>query len=449
MRLFREVKMRRSIFFCWAFFFVTILFSEPVVELNINRAIDLALKNNTGYLISKEEVKQSKYRVRKNMGFLPQITLEGARILDEKLMEIEMPSIIPGAEPTKVSLDFTKNYEFTLQLVQPIFTGGKIWYAFKNAKIDLKIAKERLKNTKEALILNVKKVFFNVLVLKELLKTHYEALQLAERNYQNVKERFELGMVSKYDLLRAELSVSTIKPQILNAQKLIQIMTANLKVMIGLSENVQVKISGQLDYNEKQLEISTLIKEALTNRSEIHQLKMELEKTTNLLKMTWAQYIPDFSLIASYSYRSDNFKFTAGNWENFYTISLGIRFPIFTGFRRSAEIGEIKVLRKMLAMNVKELNDATRIEILDLYYTVKEEYEKIELGLKNIETASEGVRIADLNYKEGLITILELNSSYNGLTQAKVSFIQAVYNYKIALAKLEKVTGINIIGGEQ
>ena len=300
-----------------------------------------------------------------------------------------------------------------------------------------------------SLILNIKKVFFNVLVLKELLKTHHEALGLAEKNYLNVRERYELGMVSKYDLLRAELSVSTIKPQILNAKKLIQIMTSNLKVMIGLSENVQVKVSGELNYDEKQLEVSALIRAALLNRSEILQLKMELKKAKNLLKMTWAQYIPDFSLIASYSYRSDNFKFTAGNWENFYSINLGISFPIFTGLRRSAEIGEMRVLRKILNMNVKELNDATRIEISDLYYTANEEYEKIKLGLKNIETASEGVRIAELNYKEGLITILELNSSYNELTRAKVSYIQAVYNYKIALAKLEKITGVKINGGEK
>jgi len=441
--------MRRIIVFICVIFLGLSLFSEPVVDLTINRAIELALKNNTGYLISQEEVKQSKFKVRKNFGFLPQVTLEGARILDEKLMEIEMPPLLPGDEPMKVSLDFTKNYEFTLQIVQPVFTGGKIWYAFKNAKIDLRIAKEKLRNSKDGLILNVKKVFFNVLVLKELLKTHYEALKLTEKNFQNVKESFALGMVSKYDLLRAELSVSTIKPQILNAKKLIHIMTSNLKVLVGLSENVQINISGKLDYSEKQLEISSLAKQALLNRSEILQLKMEVQKANNLLKMTWAQYIPDFSIIASYSYRSDNFKFTSGNWENFYTINLGVSFPIFTGLRRSAEIGEMRVLKKILNMNVKELNDATRIEIQDLYYTMQEEYEKIQLGLKNIEMAKEGVRIADLNYQEGLISILELNSSYNELTQAKVSYIQAVYNYNIALAKLEKISGVNINGGEK
>ncbi len=423
------------------------LYSDQVIHLTIDKAIDMALKNNTRYLITQQEVKQARYGVRKNLGFLPQVSIEGYRVLDEKLMELEMPPLIPGEEPIKIALDFTKNYEFNVQVVQPIFTGGKIWYSFKNAQIDLKIAKEKLKNSKEDLILNVNKIFFNIQVLNELLKTHQGALQLAEKNYQNVKERYQLGMVSKYDLLQAELSVSSAKPKILNITKLMKMMQANLKVMLGLPDETGVRVSGSLGYDKKQLVLSELVQDALINRSEILQLKMEVQKTNNLLKMTWAQYVPDFSLVASYSYRSDNLNFKAGNWENFYSVNLGVSFPIFNGLRRSAEVGEMKVLKKILKMNVKELSDATRMEVKDLYLTMQEEYENILLGLKNIETAKEGVRIAELNYQEGMISILELNTSINALTQARVMYLQALYNYNIALSTMEKISGVNLNGG--
>ncbi|MCK4836997.1 MAG: TolC family protein, partial [Candidatus Aminicenantes bacterium] len=424
-----------------------LLLASEEMELTIDRAIKLALKNNTRYLISQQEVKQSKLGVQKNLGFLPRVSLEGYRVLDEKLMELEMPSMVPGEDPIKMSLDFTKNYEFTLQVVQPVFTGGKIWYAFKNAQIDLRIAREKLRNSKEDLILNVKKVFFNILVMKELLKTHEQALQLAENNYQNVKESFELGMVSKYDLLQAELSMSSQKPRILNIKKLIEIMTSNLKVMAGIPDPNRIQVIGELNYHKKQLELSHLIQNALIKRSEILQLEMEVKKTGNILKMTWAQFIPDFSIIARYSYRSDYLNFKPGNWEDYYTINLGISFPIFTGLRRGAEVGQMRVLKKILKMNLKELSDATRVQVKDLHLTMKEEYENILLGVKNMETAGEGVRIAELSYQEGLITILELNSSYNALTQARVSYLQAIYNYNIALATLEKISGVTINGG--
>lgn len=423
-------------------------FSQEKMDLTLEQAIELALKNNNNYMISQEEVKQYKYRLKQNLGFLPQVTVQGSKNLDEKLMVLEMPAMVPGGEPQRISLDFTKDYEFTLQIVQPVFTGGKIWHAYQNARWDLKISREKERNARDELILNVKKLYSNILVMQELLKAHQEALDLAENNHRNVKERFELGMVSQYDLLRAELNVSSIKPNILNVRKLLDLSLFNLKIMLALPENTEPVIRGELGYHPHQLAISELVQAALQNRSEIKQMEMEARKVNNLLKIAYAQFVPDFSIIASYSYRSDLFKLTKDNWEDFYTINLGISFPIFTGFKRSAQVGELKVMKKTLKMRSRELDDATRLQVQNLVLTMRQEYENIQTGEKNIETAEEGVRIAELNYQEGMISILELNASYNELTKAKVTYLQAVYNYNIALAELEKIAGVQINGGK-
>jgi len=284
--------------------------------------------------------------------------------------------------------------------------------------------------------------------MEELLKAQQGAMKLAENNYNNINEKYKLGMVSKYDLLRADLSMASIKPKILNVEKLLKLITINLKTMLRIPERTRIIIYGKLEHNSYELELSEFIKKSLLNSSEILQLNMQLKKATNLLKIAYAQYIPDFSIIARYSYRSDAFKFTSNNWDNNYTINLGISFPIFTGLKRSAQVGEMKVMKKILDLNLKQLNDGTRTMVKELYFTVDEEYKNIQTGLKSIETAKEGVRIADLNYKEGLISILELNTSFNQLTNAKVAYLQAAYNYKIALSELEKVSGINISGGK-
>ena len=180
------------------------------VTLTIEAAIDLALENNVDYLISRQEVKQSKARLRQNLGFLPQVTLEGTKTLNEKLMEIEISSDETGAVQ-KAKLDFTMDYEFTFQVVQPIFSGGKILFNLKNAALDVKIAKERFKQARAQLKVDVSKTFYNILVMKELLSAHLEAQKLAEANLKNVEERFDLGLVPKFDLLRAELSLASAK----------------------------------------------------------------------------------------------------------------------------------------------------------------------------------------------------------------------------------------------
>ncbi|MFO7705104.1 MAG: TolC family protein [Halopseudomonas sp.] len=107
----------------------------------------------------------------------------------------------------------------------------------------------------------------------------------------------------------------------------------------------------------------------------------------------------------------------------------------------------MNVLKKIMDLSVQQLGDATHLQVESGFRTIRQEYENIQLGLKNVESAKEGVRIAELSYGEGMITILELNSSYNELTRAKVNYLQALYNYHIAIAELEKLTGVDLNGG--
>jgi outer membrane protein TolC len=208
-----------------------------------------------------------------------------------------------------------------------------------------------------------------------------------------------------------------------------------------------VRLQGVLGCGRVQLELAGLLQSSLQNRSELRQLQMQRQKIANLQKITWAQYVPNFSLVANFSYQSDYFKLRQKNWDDYYSVSLGMSWPIFTGLKRSAQIGEMNVMKKIMDLNVKQLGDATRLEVESQYRTIHQEYENIQMGLKNVESAREGARIAELSYKEGMITILELNSSYNELTRARVNYLQALYNYNIAIAELEKVTGIDLNGG--
>jgi outer membrane protein TolC len=421
--------------------------AEPPLDLTVEQAIDLALANNPAHQASQQEIRQYRYRLMQAFGFLPEATLSGSKILDQKLMTIEIPSFVPGGEPTKASLRFQLDYSFSFQVVQPVFTGGKILFNYKNAELDLRLAREREKNSRSDTILNVRKSFYNIQIMQQLLQAHQEALALASGNFQNVRNSFELGMASQYDLLRAELALSAVKPDVLRVENLLATSLLGLKLMLGLPPAQEVRLQGELGYRQVQLELAALLQGSLNNRSELRQLRMEQKKIDNLLKITWAQYVPNFSLVAAFSYQSDYFRLRKSNWEDYYSVSLGMSWPIFTGLKRSAQVGEMNVLKKIMDLSVRQLGDATRLQVESGYRTIRQEYENIQMGLKNVESAREGVRIAELSYKEGMITILELNSSYNELTRAKVNYLQALYNYHIAIAELEKLTGIDLNGG--
>lgn len=419
---------------------------QEIRKLNIDEAVRMALENHIPYILSQQEVKIARYKAMENNSFLPELSLRGSRILKEKLMSFEMPEI-PGMPSFSGELDFTKNYEFTFNITQPLFTGGKIWLNSRNYRWDIQIAKEKEKNSREDTTLNVKRVYYTVQILEQLKKAHQEALTLTENNYNNIKQSYELGMVSQYDLLRAEMAVSSMKPEISRTDNMLERTLSTLKMMIGVPEQTPLQLEGELTYRPFEIDQVECIEQSLNNRSEIIQLDMEMKKMNNVLKMTWAQYIPDIALVGSYTYRSDFFKFKDNKWENYGQIAIGLNFPIFPGLKREGQIGQAKVAKKMIELNRKQLSEATVLEVKSKIRTIREEYENILLGEKNVETAREGVRIAELSYKEGLITLLELNSSFNEMTRARVFYLQALFNYNIAIAELDKLTRSQIQGG--
>jgi len=441
--------MRRGLILLLLGLSATLPAQQLPLELTLERAVQLALENSKAHQVSELEVRGARFRQLGNLGFLPQVTLSGTKNLKEKLMTIVMPSFTPGGETQSFNLDFTMNYEFTLQVVQPVFTGGKILLGNKNALLDLQLARERERNSREETALNARKAFYNIQVLDELLKAHREALQLAENSHANIKQSFDLGMASQYDLLRAELAVRSARPAITQTETLRQVSMLGLKQLLGIPEEQEVRLLGELGFAEVRLELDGLLDGALTGRSEIRQLDLTRRKVDNLEKLAWAQFLPDFSIVASYNYRADTFRLRGRTWENYYTINLGVSLPLFTGLKRSSQVGEAKVARHIAELNMRQLQDATRLEVRSKYLSAQQEYENILLGQKNVETAREGVRIAELSYQEGLITVLELNSSHNELTRARVGYLQALYNYNIALAELQKLAGVDLHGGEK
>jgi len=438
--------MRKLLIFSILFFGVMAVVAEELV-LTLDKAIDLALHKDFSYRISQKQVEVYKQRL-KNIGLLPQITLEGGKNLDEKLQVLEIPSFT-GGEPQRVTLDFTRNYEFTLQVLQPVFTGGKAYLGFRNSLLDLKSSREQLENSREETVLKVKKSYYNILVMQEYLKSQQEACSLTEKNLQNVRQKVEMGLVTKYDLLRAELAVSSQIPEVKRAQNLFEISILNLKNILQLPEETALKITEKLIIPEFDTELEKLLTFGLQNRFELKQLALEKEKLSNLLKMAYGQFLPTISIVARYSYRSDFFNFHKDNWEDYYSINLAVSLPVFPGLSRNAQIGELRVSQKILELNREMLSSGTSLEIKSRVKTIQQEFENIALAEKNLELAHEAVRIAELNYQEGLVSILELNSSFNELSKAKVAMLQAIYNCQINIAELEKMAGIRYKGVEK
>ena len=212
-------------------------FSQEKMTLTLEDSIRLALSQNPSYLASEERVEGAKSQIREAMaGFFPSLSASGLRTLKEKVFVLEFPSFIPGEPPQRIEMDFTRDNQASVALSVPIYTGGRLVSGFRQAKYNHLSTGESMRQSQHLTVFNTKRAFFGYLLAKEFVKVAEETVAVAQKNYSNVKSLYEVGMASKLDLLRSEVRLADLKPQLIKVKNSLRIAELGLKSLLGFAK---------------------------------------------------------------------------------------------------------------------------------------------------------------------------------------------------------------------
>ena len=418
-------------------------FSQEEMTLTLEDSIHLALSQNPYHLAAGERVKAAKSKIREAAaGFLPSLNAQGLTTLDEKLFELEFPSFIPGEPPQKVSVDFTRDYQFSMSFSLPLFTSGRLVSGYKQARYNLQSTEEALRQSKHVTVFNTKRAFYGYLLAEEFVKVAEEAVEVTEKHFKNVKSLYKVGIASKFDLLRSEVQVANLKPQLIRARNNLKIAELSLKTLLGLDLSKFVKIKGDLAYEAFEPDLEACLTRALLNRPEISQLRYQKQMAGEALKLARAVNLPTLALAGTYNFWADKLNFRKDIWQSYYAVNLVLTVPLFNGFTTSARVAQSKAMIKEVELNQKGLRDMVKFEVRQAILRIKEAKESLLSQEKNVEQAQESLRIAELNFSEGLATTLDVSSVQAALSQAKTNYSQALYDYVISLAELDRAMGV-------
>lgn len=414
-------------------------------ELTLADSVRIALEKNPNVLAMKKRIESAKSQEQEALSsFLPKLDLSAAKTVEEKLFTIEIPSFIPGQPPTIARFDFTKDYQYTIRMTQTIFTGGKLISSYNQAKLNFNLNKEIDNQTRQDLVLEVKKAYYGVLLSKETLKVSEDALSLAEKHLERTKKLVEVGIASRLDLLRAEVQIANLRPQVIRARNVVELTEEGLKTLLGLQPDDEIVLKESFEYKPLEIDEEKLLSLALEKRPEINQIKIQRRMAREILKLAWASYIPNVAIVGDFNWRADLFSFAKGAIENYYTVNLVLTLPLFDGFSREAKLSQSKAELERIEYILKGVEQGISLDVKNAILSLKEADESYESQKTNVTQAEEAVRVAELNYEEGLATYLDVLSAHMALTEAKMNLAQALYNYHVALAKIEKAVAVSI-----
>jgi outer membrane protein TolC len=417
--------------------------AQEKITLTLEKSIDLALSQNPYYLASQQRVDAAQAQVREAAAqFFPSLNAQGLQNLDEKVFVLEFPSLIPGGRPQRVALDFTRDYQLSLAFSVPLYTGGRLTAGYKSARLNYLSSQESARQTTQETVFNVKRGFNNYLLAKELVQVTEEALELAEKLLQNVRNMYEVGMSSRLDLLRAEVRVANLKPPVIQAHNNLALAELSLKTLLGLDIAQPVEIVGEMTYSPVEVDLDESIARSLANRPELNQLLYQKQMAGEMIKVAKADYLPTVAVSGNYNFWADNLNFNKNNWQSFYSFNLVLNIPVFNGLRTPARVAQSRALIRELEYTEKGLVNNIKFEVQSAYLNLNQAKESLLSQEKNVDAAKESVRVAELNYAEGLITITDVGSAQVALSEARVNYLRAIYEYVISLAQLEKAVGL-------
>jgi len=409
-------------------------------DLDVDSAVAMALEYNKIYLSALQDKLKSEGNIREaEAGAFPSLSFAG-----NYMRNVELPEIVFGNE--KFRLGTTNNYTMSFTLNQTLFD-PRLYNAVAIAKLYGKYSDEAVKIARQQVIYGTKQYFFSAILARDNVSVYEDAVRTAEENLKVVSSQYDQGLVSEYDKLSAEVDLANLRPELIQAQNNAQTVLSNLKYYIGyegfdtLNLDFKFNILDTIPTPDQEESIAR----ATTSRPDYIGQEYLIKAYKKAIGVARAGRMPSlyFSAAAEW-YTSVDYNLPNSNdWIRSTAIQLNLSFPLFDGFRTSGAVKQAKADYVKSSLAEQQIKDGIRVEIEEAIGLVRESKKRLASGEKTIALAEEGLRVANLRFKNGIGTQLEILSAQGALTKAKTNYFQAIYDYQISLAQYDKAVGLD------
>ncbi len=413
--------------------------NNNILYLTLDQAIDLGIKQNLSRKISELELEKKQAKINELYGnLMPSLKGSGSYNRNVERPVIFMPSGPPffGAV---LKMGFENSFTGALTAGLPIFNMA-IYESIALAKRDKELSKEKLREAEIELATNIKKTYFNLLLLNESYKVMNQSYLHALENVKNIEIMSKLGMVSEYDYIRAKVQVDNLRPNVLQMKKNYQNIMGLFKVLLDIGDSIEVQIDTTLIVEDKMI-VDFQIN--LANNSTLKQLELQRQLLKTQLNLTRSALFPNLAAFGNYQYQAqaDNFNFDEYKWVKTVIIGLQLNVPIFSGLTVRRQMQQVKISGKQLELQEEFLQKNLNTQAQTALANMQVASEKLQWATQNIELAKKGYEIAKTRYNTGQSTFIELNDADNALMQAELNLIQAKFEYLNAKFDLDKLMG--------
>lgn len=439
---------------------------EEIVTLSIDDAVDYALKNSRT-LKSNDidlEIKKRASDVSWNV-FLPAVSMNGTMMRSNEISpsyanygisdypdEESRWDVIGGAS---VSWNFTPAYIAQIQIAKANYESGKItWEQSQNETV-----------------LNIKKLYYALLLQQESLKIQQQTLENARQRMIQAEANFKSGLVPEISLLQTQVNYENTKPDVDSAVQSLNQQFDTFAFLLGLPVGTKIQLTSPIEptyvdvetqdllnkYAENDLQLKSLKKNMETAKLGVKALDLSTWVPTFALSYGWTPMYTDGSSLGLATQNAKTFGFLSdlGKNEKWYdsgslTLTLAWNFTNMLPWSSNRQqVKDYKQQLVQLELAVETLKENQKVQVRKAVDTLNQARQQIENMDRSVQLAQRAYDMQLRSYRNGTTELLDLRDSESSLNQAKLGQLNQKYQYISALMDLENTLNVKLTGGTE
>ncbi|TMQ50871.1 MAG: TolC family protein [Candidatus Eisenbacteria bacterium] len=417
--------------------------SAPRGPLTIDEAVKLALANSSQIIGAEASVLDAQSGIyRSYSGILPSISADVAAALREDFESYSSTPVISGSWT---------------------FLDLSALSAWSSARSGLHSAELAFKSTRQGVALDARRKFYDVVKSIHLSRVSSQALRLSRDNERRVKALFDVGSVSRSDLLKAQVRTAQSELDSLGKHNGISVARITLATALGIVERTMGEVDTVLTAEAQAYDEAQILSEAEAARPDLKSAKADWNaaraslRAANYLRLpalfargSWTLRGPTSTSTTTFDEAGFYFGLpvqagdklsTRGDADRAYTGEIGLTWNLFSGFATEGSIASSRARVMRAKDNYEALHRNLASEVEQTLLTYREVVAAYGVAQRAVESAEENMKLTQQKYNVGSATILDLIDAQVQLQQAESDIVSALAGIRVVEATIEKVRG--------
>lgn len=424
------------------------------LRLSLSEAVNLGEKRNLSVKTAELDVHKAEMEQRVNRAKLfPTIGVNGQYGYALKKQRVFFGSDDSGSPMASmfpeegIEMGQTHSILGGLNASMPLFA-PQLWASLALDRLSVEKALEGVRSSRVNLRSEVRKAYLGVLFASDSQKVLEQSLKNLERNQHDIQAKYTQGLVAEYDLIRIETQIRNLVPNVLQARQQVRLAKMKLLVLLDLSPETELVLTEELqqyrDIVYQNMPTTEGQRFDLSENTTLRAMDFTARQLDLGIKVKQKEFLPTLSISFNYNYNFASNQLHLNKvkrWSPSSIVGLSLNIPIYSGGSTVYGLKSLRIQQKQIELQKQSTQQQLSLQLTNTQTSQRHAAEQFIASLQAERSSSKGLEIAQVRYKAGNGTLLELSDAELALRQAQLNLSQAIYNYMLALYELASIQG--------